>query len=59
MSLLRQMDGDGRNKAPVFSWLPLVCLRHNSRLSEMIDYTGLPTSNVPFYAEKGTMSRDS
>lgn len=53
------MDGDGRNKAPVFSWLPLVCLRHNSRLSEMIDCTGLPTSNVPFYAEKGTMSRDS
>lgn len=37
----------------------LQSLRRNSWLLEMIDYTGLPTSNVPPNAEKGNMSDDS
>lgn len=58
--MLRQMGGHGRNRAPaVFFSLPLVCLRHNSWLLEIIDYTGLPSNNVPPHAEKGNMSGDS
>lgn len=54
------MDSRGRNRASaVVFGLPLVCLKHNSWLLEMIDYPGLPANNVPPYAEKENMSSDS
>lgn len=60
VNVLRQMDSRGRNRASaVFFGLPLVCLKHNSWLLEMIDYPGLPANNVPPYAEKENMSSDS
>lgn len=34
-------------------------LRRNCCLLEMIDYTGLPTNNVPPYAAKGSLAGDS